>query len=224
MYIVIVGAGDIGTPLIEVATNSGNEVVVVERDEARAERAANYDCLVINDDATVKDTLVDAGADRADALISTTDRDAVNIMVCLLSHELDVPNVVSVVHDPDHMGLFERIGVNTMQNPQRLIAEYLYRAVERPSIVDYMQVGEQAEVFEIDVAADAPVVGKTIRDADEAGLFDDDVFIVAIERADTDTPVVPRGNTTLQAGDRLTIYAASGATDGVTAAFDPGDE
>ncbi|WP_435067093.1 potassium channel family protein [Haloplanus sp. C73] len=224
MYIVIVGAGDIGTPLIEVATKSGNEVVVVERDEARAERAANYDCLVINDDATVKDTLIDAGTDRADALISTTDRDAVNIMVCLLSQELDVPNVVSVVHDPDHMGLFERIGVNTMQNPQRLIAEYLYRAVERPSIVDYMRVGEQAEVFEIDVAADAPVAGQTIRDADEAGLLGDDLFIVAIERADTDTPVVPRGNTTLQPGDRLTVYASSGATDGVTAAFDPGDE
>ncbi|MFB6100930.1 MAG: TrkA family potassium uptake protein, partial [Haloplanus sp.] len=94
MYIVIVGAGDIGTPLIEVATSGGNEVVVVEQNTARAERAATYDCLVINDDATVKETLEDAGADRADALISTTDRDAVNIMVCLLSQELDVPNVV----------------------------------------------------------------------------------------------------------------------------------
>ena len=31
MYIVIVGAGDIGTPLIEVATGGGNEVVVVEQ-------------------------------------------------------------------------------------------------------------------------------------------------------------------------------------------------
>jgi len=221
MYIVIVGAGDIGTPLIEVATNGGNEVVVVERNEARAERAAGYDCLVINDDATVKETLVDAGADRADALISTTDRDAVNVMVCLLSKELDVPNVVSVVHDPDHMGLFERIGVNTMQNPQRLIAEYLYRAVERPSIVDYMQVGEEAEVFEIDVATGAPVVGKTIAGAAEAGLLSENLFIVAVERPDAERPVVPRGNTTLRAGDRLTVYAATGISDDVTAAFDP---
>jgi len=220
MYIVIVGAGDIGTPLIEVATAGGNEVVVVERNEARAERAAAYDCLVINDDATVKETLVDAGADRADALISTTDRDAVNVMVCLLSQELEVPNVVSVVHDPDHMSLFERIGVNTMQNPQRLIAEYLYRAVERPSIVDFMQVGEQAEVFEIDVARNAPIAGRTIATAAESGLLPDDVFVVAIEREASETPVVPRGDTTLQVGDRLTVYAAEGATEDVLGAFD----
>jgi Trk K+ transport system NAD-binding subunit len=31
MYIVIVGGGDIGTPLIEIATRGGNEVVVIER-------------------------------------------------------------------------------------------------------------------------------------------------------------------------------------------------
>ncbi|MFB6202527.1 MAG: NAD-binding protein, partial [Halorhabdus sp.] len=36
MYIIIVGAGDIGTPLIDIATRSGNEVVVIERDTQRA--------------------------------------------------------------------------------------------------------------------------------------------------------------------------------------------
>jgi trk system potassium uptake protein TrkA len=172
MYIVIVGAGNIGSPLIEIATKGGNEVVVIERDEAKAEAAAaDYDCLVINDDATVKETLLDAGLDRADALISTTDQDATNIMVCLLGKELEVPNIVSVVHNPEHMDLFRRIGVNTMENPQRLIAEYLYRAVERPSIVDYMRIGEEAEVFEIVVSEAAPIAGRTIEDAAEAGLL-----------------------------------------------------
>jgi trk system potassium uptake protein TrkA len=40
MYILIVGAGDIGTPLIETATTDGNQVVVIERDAERAERAS----------------------------------------------------------------------------------------------------------------------------------------------------------------------------------------
>ena len=168
MYIVIVGAGDIGTPLIEIATRGGNEVAVIERDGTRAEEAATeFDCLVIHDDATVKDTLVDAGADRADALVSTTDQDATNIMVCLLAQETAVPDVVSVVHSPEHMELFDRIGVNTMQNPQRLIAEYLYRAVKRPSIVDYMRVGDEAEVFEIEMGPDAPIAGMSLDTANE---------------------------------------------------------
>ncbi|WP_324663912.1 potassium channel family protein [Haloarcula sediminis] len=220
MYIVIVGAGDIGTPLIEIATAGGNEVVVIERDAAKAEQASReFDCLVINDDATSKETLADAGIDRADALVSTTDQDATNIMVCLLAQELDVPEVVSVVHNPEHMGLFRQIGVNTMQNPQRLIAEYLYRAVKRPSIVDFMRIGEQAEVFEITVKQGAPIAGKTLQEANDAGLLDAEVLIVAIEREASDEPITPRGNTRIEPDDLLTVYSATGATPEVTDVF-----
>ena len=220
MYIVIVGAGDIGQPLIEIATRGGNEVVVIERNAERAERAASeYDCLVIQDDATVRDTLVDAGADRADALISTTDQDATNIMVCLLAQELEVPTIVSVVHNPDHMAVFDQIGVNTMQNPQRLIAEYLYRAVKRPTIVDYMHVGDDAEVFEIRVAEDAPIVGMTIQEAAEAGHLTGEMLVVAVERNGEGNPITPRGNTVLEAGDLLTVYSGKGATPEVTDVF-----
>ncbi len=220
MYIVIVGAGDIGDPLIEIATAGGNEVVVIERDDERAERASRkYDCLVINDDATSIDTLEDAGAYRADALISTTDQDATNVMVCLLAQELDVPDVVSVVHNPEHMNLYRQIGVNTMQNPQHLIAEYLYRAVKRPSIVDFMRIGEEAEVFEITVEPNAPIAGKTLRQADEENLLDEGMLVVAIERNGNGSPITPRGDTTIEAGDLLTVYSSEGATPDVTDIF-----
>lgn len=219
MYIVIVGAGNIGTPLIEIATTGGNEVVVVERDEEKAERVAQFDCLVIHDDATIKDTLADAGADRADALISTTDQDATNIMVCLLGKEFEVPSIVSVVHNPEHMGIFRRIGVNTIENPQSLIAEYLYRAVKRPSIVDYMRIGDEAEVFEIAVGDDAPIAGKTLQEAAEAGLLTDEMLIVAVERDGEGDPITPRGGTRIETGDLLTVYSGEGATPEVTDIF-----
>ena len=220
MYIVIVGAGDIGTPLIEIATRGGNEVVVVERHEGRAEEAASrFDCLVLNADATVKNTLVDAGADRADAVISTTDQDATNIMVCLLAQEFDVPQVVSVVHTPEHMDVFRQIGVHTMQNPQRLIAEYLHRSVERPSVVDFMHIGEEAEVFEVVVDEGAPIAGRPIAGAAGEGLLDEDNLVVAIERDDADGPITPKGETVIRAGDLLTVYSATGITEQVLDVF-----
>ncbi|RBI61328.1 TrkA family potassium uptake protein [halophilic archaeon] len=220
MYIIIVGAGEIGTPLIEMATRQGNEVVVIEYDRERADRAASeYDCLVLNDDATSKDTLIDAGAEDADALISTTDQDATNIMICLLANELDIPTVVSVVHNPDHMGVFRQIGVQTMENPQQLIAEYLYRAVKRPAIIDFMQLGGHAEVFEIAIAEEAPIAGKTLQEADDEGLLAEDVLIVAIEKPGNEPPITPKGEARIEAGDILTVYSASGATPDVTDVF-----
>lgn len=220
MYIIIVGAGDIGTPLTKIATQAGNEVVVIERDEGRADSIADeFDCLVLNADATIKDTLADAGADQANALISTTDEDATNVMTCLLAKQFEVPAILSVVHNPEHMGLFEEIGVNTMENPQQLIAEYLYRAVARPGIVDYMRIGEEAEVFEITVTEDAPIAGKTLEEAALAGLLADELLVVAIEREEADGPTTPRGNTTIKKGDLLTVYSGIGADPEVTDIF-----
>ncbi|MCU4801378.1 TrkA family potassium uptake protein [Halobacteria archaeon HArc-gm2] len=220
MYLIIVGAGDIGTPLIDIATKGGDEVVAIERDEARADRAAmNFDCLVMNEDATRKETLEEAGADRADAIIATTDKDATNIMVCLLAQELEIPAIVSVVHDTEHMNLYRQIGVNTIENPQALIAEYLYRGVKRPAIVDYMRVGDTAEVFEITVDEGAPIAGMTLQEAADDDLLDQGVLVVAIERNGAGDPITPRGNTEIHAEDLLTVYSADGATPDVTDLF-----
>lgn len=221
MYIIIVGAGDTGTPLIEMATEDGNEVAVVERDPERAERAAqDYDCLVVNDDATSKDTLEDAGADRADAIIATTDDDATNVMVCLLAEELEVPTVVSVVNDTEHMNLYRQAGVHVVENPQRLIADYLYRAIVRPSIVDFMRVGDEAEVFEVEVAEGAPIAGLTLAEED---VLPADSLVVAIERNGNGDPITPRGGTRIEAGDVVTVYSASGATPDILDLFERAD-
>lgn len=220
MYIIIVGAGDIGTPLIDIATKSGNEVVVIERDETRANRAADeFDCLVLNADATTKDTLEDAGAEQADALVSTTDQDATNVMTCLLAKEFEIPAILSVVHNPEHMNLFRQIGVNTMENPQQLIAEYLYRAVARPAIVDYMRIGDEAEVFEITVTEEAPIAGKTLNEAAQSDLLADEMLVVAVEREGNDHPITPRGDTTIKVGDLLTVYSGVGADPEITDIF-----
>ena len=220
MYIVVVGAGDIGTPLIDIATRSGNEVVVIERDTQKADSiASEYDCMVLGADATVKETLDDAGAGRADAIVSTTDQDATNVMVCLLAEEFDVPTVTSVVHNAEHMDLFRQIGVNTIENPQQLIAGHLYRAVARPAIVDYMRVGDEAEVFEITVMEGARIAGKTLSNVGNENLLPDDVLIVAIDRESRDRPLTPRGDTRIEANDLLTVYSARGAEPDLTDIF-----
>lgn len=218
MYIIVVGAGDIGTQLIDIATRSQNEVVVIESDPGRADEAADeFDCLVLNDDATNQETLMDAGADRADAIISTTDKDATNIMVMLLAEEIGIPSRVSVVHDPNHMSVFRQIGVNIIENPQRLIAEYLFRAVQRPTVKDFMQLAGDAEVFEITVTDTAPLANMTLMEADQEGMIGEEFLVIAIERKDE--IIMPRGDTELHPGDLVTVFSRKGITADVMETF-----
>lgn len=223
MYIIVVGAGDIGSQVIDLLTRTPNEIVVIETDPELAEEVSrNYDCLVLNDDATTKETLLDANSEKADAIISTTDMDPTNIMVMLLADELEIESKVSVVHDADNMKIFRRIGVNVLENPQRLIAEYLVRAVQRPSVKDFMSLAGDAEVFEITVTETAPVAEKTLQEADSQHLLGEGVVLVAIEREQT--VITPRGDTTIHAGDLITAFSKEGVTSGVIQTFTGSEE
>jgi len=90
MYIVIVGAGEIGEKLIRLALQNKDDVVVIEKNKEKCDEIAKkYDAVVINADATVKETLEEAGVDKADALVTTAD-DATNLLVISLAKTMGV--------------------------------------------------------------------------------------------------------------------------------------
>lgn len=218
MYLIIVGAGKIGRNLIEMATGEGNDVVVIEEDEEVAnEISSEFDCLVLNADATESNLLEEAGVDRADAVISTTNIDAVNTMVMLLAREYDVPSLVSVVHDPVHIPIFENIGVNIIENPQRLIADYLYHSVRYPGVQDFMELSEDSEFIEIEPQDGAPVTRRPLSDIRRTGILPEDVLVAAIER--NSDVLTPKGDTVMLSGDLVTVLVNDEELDVVLSAF-----
>jgi trk system potassium uptake protein TrkA len=66
-----------------------------------------------------------------------------------------------------------------------------------------MRIGDEAEVFEITVAEEAPTAGKTLKEAARSDPLTDEMLVVAIERDDNDHPITARGETTIKVGDLL---------------------
>jgi trk system potassium uptake protein TrkA len=216
MYIIVVGAGRVGESLVKIATERKHNIAVVDKDENRcSEIAEKYDVMAIYGDSTIKSVLEDAGARRADALAATTKDDAVNLLTVLVGRELKIPSLVSLVSQPEHALMFRRIGVNVMENPASAVAEYLYRILQRPSIRDFMSIGGgEAEIFEIVVTDKAFVVGKTL---DSLKLAQKDALIVAITR--DDGLIIPRGDTTIKEGDRVTVFVLAKKIEETTRLF-----
>ncbi|QCC59381.1 TrkA family potassium uptake protein [Natrinema thermotolerans] len=218
MYVIIIGAGRTGNTVIDLATRDDHEVVVIERDTELAEAVSTtYDCLVLNADAASKEILLEAGIEEADALISTTESDSVNLMITMFGKQYGVETLVSSINDPAHMELFEDLGVSIVESPHRLNGQYLYRAVQHPAIQDFMPIAGGAEIFEVTVDAGAPIDGRSLIDADRDGLLPEETIIVAIVR--DDDLVIPQGETEIRADDVVTIFARNGATNRVTDAF-----
>lgn len=206
MYMIIVGAGEIGASLVELASRGSNDIVVIESDREKAEDVSmKHDLEIYNTDATSQEVLKEAGADRADALVATTSDDATNLMVMSLGKELGIPSLVSVVNDDNHTKLFRAQGVNVMEHPEEIVAEHLYNAVRTPKIKDFITLSGESRVFKATVSRDSTIVDTTLEQAKEKGMLPEDILIIAIERGGE--TLVPSGDTELQEGDALTIFS-----------------
>lgn len=89
---------------------------------------------------------------------------------------------------------------------------------ERQSIADFMTLSGGAEVIEVTVSSDAPIVGRTLGEANEEGLLEPDVLLVSIERGDE--MLTPRGDTRITSDDLVTLFCRNGVTDRILNSFD----
>ena len=216
MYLIIVGVGGIGRSLVKIATEDKNDVVVVDEDEKRCkEITTQYDVLTIVGDATQRSTLEEANAQRADALIATTSDDADNLMMSLTAKDLGTKAAVAIVNHDEHTEMFKRANVTMLENPDMTVARHLYVTAKRPRIKDFFIIGRgKADIFEVDVSKNSRAVGKELLQLNIKGGT-----IVAIER--NDDLILPKGDTVIEAGDHLTVFAKTKEVDKINSIFAP---
>jgi trk system potassium uptake protein TrkA len=212
MYMIIVGAGSIGTSLIDIAVKEKNNVVVIETNADRAKEISNkYDITVLNGDATSTETLREAGSDRADALITTTSDDAVNLMVVSIAEGLKIPSVVSVVNDKEHAEFFHKLGANVMENPEEVVANHLYNAVKRPKVQDLTILPRGDQIFRLSVGEGSALVGKPLSESTKRRILPPSILVVTLER--NEKREIPTGKTVIEAGDVLTLFSMERVSD-----------
>lgn len=212
MYMIIVGAGSIGTSLIDIAVKEKNNVVVIDASPDRSREISNkYDITVLNGDATSAETLREAGSERADALITTTSDDAVNLMVVSIGEDLGVQSIVSVVNDREHAEFFRKLGANVMENPEDVVANHLYNAVKRPKVKDFTILPRGDQIFRLTINEGSPLVGRSLAESTKRGSLPSSILVITLEREEKRE--IPTGETVIEVGDILTLFSLERASD-----------
>lgn len=73
------------------------------------------------------------------------------------------------------------------------------------ALADFQILSGGAEVVEFTTTERTPIAGMTLRDANEAGILDDDILIISIERGEA--TFTPTGDTTVEPGDVVTLFS-----------------
>jgi trk/ktr system potassium uptake protein len=135
MFILIVGAGRVGSTVAKWALSEGHEVSVLDEDPLSHER--------LDGDASWEDgggrytvgtglemdALLEAGIEQADAFIASTDGDNTNLVVAQIARrKFNVPKVIVRVLDPRRAEWYREQGLETIC-PTAVAIEMLEQAV-----------------------------------------------------------------------------------------------
>jgi trk system potassium uptake protein TrkA len=213
MRIIIVGAGAVGFHLAERLSEEEHDVVVIDNDARRADKIGDQlDVLAIAGNGASVPVLEEAGTADAALFLAVTNRDEVNIIACLAADMMGAGNTVARLSDPEFylegsVLSQERLGIDLMINPEREAAWETYQLLGSEAATELVRFAEgRVQLIGLRILPDAPVAGKTIVELDRE-LADMHFTTVAVSR-DGDTRI-PRGATTLEAGDHVFLVVPS---------------
>lgn len=126
MRIIVVGAGSLGILLTRNMIEKGNEVILIEKDEAMArELAESLDCTIINAEGTRPDILEKADLANADAIVACTNNDQNNILIGLIARDAKVEKIILKIDDKQFMDVAGKLGFYYMINPSSISSRYI---------------------------------------------------------------------------------------------------
>ncbi len=212
-HFIICGAGRVGSRLVREMQLAGTSFVAIESDARKAVELNLTASQLLIRDATLEETLREAGIERARALAACLPDDADNLYVVLTARDLNrgLHIVARAVEEQAEPKLI-RAGANRVVAPTIIGSHRMAQALLRPAVADFMDsiaaetldlAFEQFEIAQGSELAGHKLESTTIR-------TELDVVVIAIRRQGGEMMFNPAGDTTLQAGD---IIVAIGHAD-----------
>lgn len=208
-HIIVCGYGRMGRLVAHELSQRSQAFVIVER---RPELLEHFDLphgLALNGDGTADETLLEAGVQRARALISVVSSDADNLFITMSARLLnDKLTIIARAEDESSEQKLKRAGANRSISPYRIGGARIAQAIFRPTVVDFIELATRTTHLELQleetlVAVASPLIGKSLRDSNLR--HDLGVIIVAIKRPSGRMLFNPPPETVIETGDILIV-------------------
>lgn len=204
--IVIIGGGHVGLGVARALETRTEKlrVKVIEKNRAIAENAADHlqRTIVLNGDGLDMDILLEAGIDRADAILAVTDDDKTNLLVAVRAKAAGCQMAIALVNDPSLVSLMGPLNIDAYINPRATTVSSILRHIRHGRVRAIYSIGDtEAEVIEAQVLSTSPLAGQIIRDIS----FPEGVLVGAVLKGDK--VLKPHGDLRMEDGDVILLFA-----------------
>jgi len=224
MNVLIIGGGNLGRNIADrllkqdefrmVFRSSEYQITFIEKDKEQSERLGErFNVPIFNGDGTKQEVLEQVEPQKMDVAIAATNDDERNSIMALQAKRLGIKRVIAIARDPSYISLLEDSGIVCISAPLAT-ASMVENYLDRPGVADLFEIENGiASLIDMEVPAEAKVVGHVIKDID----IPDQCVVAALIR--DENFVVPRGKTEILAGDHLVFVGTSEAIHDANAIF-----
>ncbi len=166
-HYIICGAGRVGRSVARELARKPAPFVVIEQNEAKAQRHADW--LTIVGDATQEATLRSVGIEKARGVVAATTTDATNIYIVLTARALNPRlKIIARASEEDAEKHLLTAGADSVVSPYSFAGHRIAQAFLRPNVLDFLDIATVRggrvglEIEEVQVDERSNFVGKTI--------------------------------------------------------------
>src|SRR6266496_944620 len=205
-HFVICGSGRVGSHLVRDLVRTEQPFVVIENDQQRAAEFSQRGINVLVGDATLEESLREAGVERARGLAACLPNDADNVYVVLTARDLNPRlHIVARAAEEQAEAKLLRAGANHVVAPTIIGGHRMAIALAKPAVSEFMDsitANELGLGFEqVEVNAPSPLVGRELRATPLRSELD--VVIISIRRQNGEVLFNPAGDARIENGDIL---------------------
>lgn len=235
MKIVVLGAGQVGTTIVE-ALHNDHDITVVDLDSARLQVLSyRYDVHTVAGNGATRRVLQEAGIEKAALMIACTSRDEINLVAATLVKKVSEAQTIVRTSNPEYIEAWQerQIEVDFMVSSELETAYAVSQTIGVPAAkqTDVFADG-QVQIVEFDVpkegsAQDLSGIPLTEAAEQAAGRVRgggyEQVVGIQLKRATipenskvaciirSDRMIVPRGDESIMPGDRIVVIGSPDA-------------
>lgn len=218
MQFVIVGYGRVGSRTARILSQEGHDLVVVDVDPDRIERAENDGLESVEGNGSDEEVLLAAGVDEADAIGAFTPDLNVNFAACMVGKHHGCRTVLRI--DEDYReDIYEKYAedVDEIIYPERLGAAGAKTALLGGDFNVVADLTANLQLTVLEVAEGSSAVGKRVSELELPASAR--IYAHGRER---ESLSIPLPGTELEAGDEVAVIAETDRADDVRATLSAG--
>jgi len=202
--VMIIGGGSIGFRLATLLEKDSVYTKIIEKNSDRCTELAEKlnKAVVLHGDGSDQELLRAENVRNMDVVVTLTNDEETNILTSLLAKRMGAPKIITKISKFSYFPLMSMIGLEQVVSPRLSAINTIIQHIRRGKVLSTKSIkDEQAEIMEAVALETSDIVGKPIKEIS----IPEGALVTGIIR--NDTVIIPTGQSVIEPGDRIIIFA-----------------